>query len=148
MLHWTIKEPIIAPGVFDEMETSQALFYDGYFYVFFSVTKKELNGESSNKKGMPAGLYCYYGKNLQELKPVNEDGLVLNYGKFLFSVQLIKNAKTIKNRKKIFLAIGWLNYDDADNFVGKLSQIFTINIDENKVVCSSQASQLFYEEDE
>lgn len=148
LLNWKLKKPIIAPGIFDEMETSQVIFYDNLYYIFFSVTSKVRDGLNSNKNDLQGGLYCYYGKNLYDLKPVNENGLVLNYSKYLFSVQLIKNAKTIKNKRKIFLAIGWLNYDDYDDFVGKLSQIYVIRIDGKRVVCTTKEVNILVKDED
>ena len=146
MNKWELKKPILNPQIFDEMETSQILFVEGKYYIFFSSYLKKLGNSYSNKKKLSSGLYCYFSQNIEgPYLPANENGLVLEYGDFLFSVQIIRNS--LKNRKKDFLALGWLYLDKKGNFVGKLSQLFTININGSKVKSSVNSYQLMYVDD-
>lgn len=146
LLNWIQHKPIIKPELFDEMETSQIVFHNKKYYVFFSTPKKEVKGFSSIKNDLPAGLYCYYSENIfGPYVPVNKNGLVLDYGTSIFSAQLIKNSKSVKTGH--FLAYAWLYMDEKGQFMGKLSQLFNIKIEHDVVSCNVKSTQLTYLED-
>ena len=119
LIDWKILPPILAPGIFDEMETSQVIFHNGYYYLFFST--------HTRKYGVHSGLHCYYSDNLfGDYKPVNGNGVVIG-GKEIYDVRLLDNTNNE------FLAIGWLNEDKNGKFIGKLSYPFKITIEGDKI---------------
>ena len=117
LIHWNVKPPILAPGVFDEMEASQVVQHRGRFYIFFSVCWPTLFRKDWQKRhGSRPGLYCYTAEHLCDpFEPVNECGWIDVGDPSLYAVRLIEREGDI------FTALGFVNYDERGNFIGRLS---------------------------
>ena len=128
LIDWEILSPILAPGMFDEMETSQVIFHNSYYYLFFSTWAKNYRPSWAKKYGTHTGLHCYFSDNLfGNYKPVNGNCVVLDNGEEIYDVRLLDN------NNNEFLAIGWLNEDKNGNFIGELSHPFKITIEGDRV---------------
>jgi len=121
LVKWTIKPPLIASTIFDEMETTQLIADSGKYYLLFSTYA----GTTSPTSGFrpKTGLYCYVADKIDgQYKPVKGNGLVLDYKHKIYDVRLIE--QTAKGR---YLAVGWQNYQ-GKQFVGALSKVYKINL--------------------
>ncbi len=128
LINWKLHPPILAPDRYDEMETSQLVYSKGKYYLFFCTHFRGYHPAWAAKHGAWTGLHCYYSENIfGPYKPVNKNGLVLSMGKYIYGVRLLENGDSFK-------AIGWLNYDDNDQFIGKLGKPFKIIIEEDTIV--------------
>lgn len=135
LLRWDILPPILAPGRYDEMETSQVVYHNGNYYLFFSLgsTGDGLYEKKWKQKvGHHTGLHCYYSKNLfGGYKPVNKNGVVVEHGDVMYDIRLIK-----KNAQE-YIALGWLNKNSDGTFLGKMSEPFGLVIDGDRVYKTS-----------
>lgn len=128
LLEWKYLPPIFAPGVYDEIETTQIIYHRGIYYLFFSTHTNNYEPDFALNNGASGGLHCYFSENLfGNYKPVNSNGIVLGNGKEMYAVRLLH----IKNND--FHAIGWLAETKEEKFVGKLTHPFKIRIEKNKV---------------
>jgi len=123
LLKWNILPPILAPKVFDEMETSQVIFHKGIYYLFFSTYNDSHEPHFAKNNESLGGLHCYYSKNLfGDYKPVKNNGVVIGNEKKIYDIRLLHD------KDDSFTAIGWLNETKTGEFVGKLSSPFKIKI--------------------
>ncbi|MDO8563598.1 MAG: glycoside hydrolase family 68 protein [Nanoarchaeota archaeon] len=130
LIEWKIHKPILSPGIYDEMETSQMVYCEGHYYLFFGVGCPEnYSPDLANKIGVHTGLHCYYSKNLKgPYKPVNGNGIVLDNALDIYDIRLI--AKSGNS----FSALGWLNNNPSSgNFLGVMSSPFDIYIKGDRV---------------
>lgn len=128
LFSWKILPPIFSPGIFDEIETTQVIYLNKYYYLFFSAHKKNYKPSYAQKYGAYGGLHCYYSKNFfGGYKPINQTGIVLNNEKEMYDVRLIYD------KRNVFYALGWLNKTKEQKFVGKLSQPFKIKIKKDRI---------------
>lgn len=126
---WEILPPIFSPGVFDEIETTQLIFHQGLYYLFFSTHQSNCAASFAKGKGSFGGLHCFYSNNLfGNYSPVNENGVVFGNGNEMYAIRLLYD------KGDDFFAIGWLNKTENENFVGKLSLPFKVRIN-NREVC-------------
>ncbi len=125
---WKLHPPILAPGRYDEMETSQVVYHDDWYYLFFCSHFRGYHPNWAAEHGAWTGLHCYRAKELMgPYEPVNDNGVVMKNGKYVFGVRLLdKEGNDYKS-------LGWLYYDDDRDFIGKLSKPFKIKIDGDKV---------------
>ncbi|MCK5332482.1 glycoside hydrolase family 68 protein [Candidatus Parcubacteria bacterium] len=129
LLKWKVLEPILAPGRYDEMETSQVVYHKGKYYLFFSVSGDQglYEPDWEKKVGDHGGLHCYYSDNLfRGYSPVNGNGVVLEYEKKIYDVRLLSE------KGDEYTSIGWLN-EHEDKFIGKMSLPFKIVIKGDRV---------------
>jgi beta-fructofuranosidase len=116
LLHWEQLPPFVAPGVYDEMEATQVVHHEGRWYVFFSTWAIHYRPDWSALHGAHSGLHCYVADELHgEYRPVNGNGVVLPDADARYTVRLIERDGDA------YTAMGWLNYDAANRFVGALS---------------------------
>lgn len=129
LINWKILPPILAPGRYDEMETSQVVYNKGKYYLFFGVAWKNLYEPQWEKKvGTHTGLHCYYSQNLRgKYKPVNGNGVVVEHAEKIYDIRLLHK------RGDEYIAIGWLHIDKKGKFIGKMSSPFKIVIRKDKV---------------
>lgn len=128
LTEWKILPPIFSPQVYDEIETTQVIFHNGFYYLFFSTFESSYEPNFAKEKDSFGGLHCYYSDNLfGHYKPVNGSGVVLGNEEEMYAVRLLHDSDDV------FFAIGWLNKSKVDKFIGKLTLPFTITIKEDKV---------------
>lgn len=128
LLHWEILEPLLAPGVYDEMEATQVVSHDGRWYVFFSSWAVHYRPDWARRHGAHSGLHCYVSDSLLgDYRPVNGNGVVLDDANHRYTVRLIERDGDA------YTAMGWLNYDDEGRFVGALSAPLRLVLDGDTV---------------
>ncbi|MBU0466705.1 MAG: glycoside hydrolase family 68 protein [Nanoarchaeota archaeon] len=123
LINWKTLPPILYPKKYDEMETSQIVFHNKKYYLFFSVPyKKSYSPKWARKAGSHIGLHCYVSNSLKgKYKPINKGGVILDCKKKIYGFRLIKD-------KSKYYAIGFLREKDG-KFLGKLSFPIEINFD-------------------
>jgi beta-fructofuranosidase len=128
LIDWRVRNPILAKGRYDEMETPQMVFHDGRYYLFFGVPWPKLYHPGWERKtGNRTGLHCYYSKDLfKGYRPVNRDGIAAEDASRIYSMRLIQD------KRNTFKAIGWLHMGD-EGFIGRLSAPGIVEIKKNKV---------------
>lgn len=126
---WKACKPLLAPFLYDEMETSQLIFFKNHYFLFFSISERKLSAPNWAKiHGELCGLHCYYSKNLEgPYKPVNKNGSVFNNCEEMFNIRIIEQTNDCFN------AVGWINYLPTGKFIGQLSKPFKIKISTNKI---------------
>lgn len=123
LLSWKVRPPLLAPGIYDELETPSLITYRKQHYLFFSTCAKNYHPEYENLYGAHDGLHCYCSKKIfGRYKPVNGFGVVFSNGKRKYDIQLIR----IKDK---FWGIGSLYLDSRGNFLGRLSPPFRVILD-------------------
>jgi len=124
LINWKLKKPVLAPKRYDEMECPQLIYHKGFYYLFFLVpweTCYEPNW--AEYFGRYPGLHCYYSKKLfGKYKPVNGSSVVLSNGRRIYGTRLLEKSGDT------FTTIGWLNFNDQGDFIGKMSHPFDIII--------------------
>ena len=134
LLNWNLFPPLIAPGVYDEMEVPQMIIHNGIYYLFFSTHATNYNPDYAKKVGTFGGRHCYYSEKLfGEYKPVNKNGSVYNHENEIYDLTIVSN------NQNIFKAIGWLNKDSSGKyigkkFIGKLSHPIKLEINHDKII--------------
>lgn len=127
-ISWDLMFPIFAPGVYDEIECTQVIFFQGNYYLFFSTWAENYEPEFAKKAGARSGLHCYYSKNLfKGYKPVNGNGVVLDNGNEMYGVRLLQTDNASE-----FNAVGWLRTKEG-KYAGVLSDPFRIRIEKGRV---------------
>jgi len=128
LFHWKILPPILAPGFYDEMETTQVIFHAGKVYLFFSTHARNYKPDFARYSGGAfGGLHCYFSNNLfGQYKPVNGNGVVLANEDEIYDVRLILN------KDNDFFGIGWLKTKEG-RYVGKMSAPLKLRIDEDRI---------------
>lgn len=130
LINWEILPPILAPGRYDEMEASQVVYHKGKYYLFFNhgCDGGLYEPKWEEKVGCHTGLHCYYSKNLfGGYKPVNKDGVVVEYADKIYDIRLIHR------NNDHYISLGWLNLGTDGDFIGKMSDPFCLVIDNDKV---------------
>ncbi len=128
MIHWNVLPPIFSPGVYDEIEVTKIIYYNKYYYLFFSTHASNYKPEFAMQNGTHEGLHCYYSDSLfGGYKPVNGNGGVL---KNMYNVY---NIRILNLDGDGFIGIGCLNLDKDGNFIGKLAHPVKIQIDKDRV---------------
>ena len=126
---WEVLPPLLAPGVYDEMEATQVVHHDGRWYVFFSTWAIHYRPDWAERHGAHSGLHCYVADDLHgPYRPVNDGtGVVLPDADRRYTVRLLGREGDG------YTAMGWLNYDEQNRFVGTLSDPLRIVIDGDTV---------------
>jgi beta-fructofuranosidase len=128
LIDWKILPPLLAPPRYEQMETTQMIFHENRYYLFFSTWAKDYEPAWAKAHGAYSGLHCYCADELfGNYQPVNGNGVVLDNGEAMYVVRLLEN------RGNLFTAIGWLNGEAQGNFIGRLSRPFTIIIDGDRI---------------
>ncbi len=128
LFHWEILPPVFSPGIYDEIETTQIIYHNKLYYLFFSTYANNYHSAFAKEHGSFGGLHCYYSKNLfGKYRPVNENGVVSGNGNEMYAIRLLHDTRDD------FFAIGWLNGEKKKQIVGKLSFPFKIRIEKDKV---------------
>lgn len=130
LIHWQTHPPLLSPGIYTEMEVCQLIFFQKKYYLFFSTLASKIKPEWREKnKIREGGLHCYISERFESgYSPVNGNGVVMDNGEELYSVQIVGHTSTGVT------AIGWLNLDSQKRFVGALSKPFHLKIDEDRVI--------------
>jgi sucrose-6-phosphate hydrolase SacC (GH32 family) len=127
LIDWNVLPPLLAPQRYDEMETTQMVFHNGLYYLFFSTWGKDYAPDWAKTHGAHSGLHGYCSDRLLgDFQPVNGNDVVLDNGESMYTIRLVEK------HDNGFTAIGWLNTDAQGKFIGRLSQPFTIIIDGDK----------------
>lgn len=102
---YEVKPPVLAPGLYAQMEVPQIIQKDGKVYLFFSCQEKDYNPEWAEKTGGPqTGLHCFVSDSLYgPFTPINGTGIITGSKDNLYTVKLIAHP----GREGNFLAIGW-----------------------------------------
>jgi beta-fructofuranosidase len=129
LVSWEILPPLLAPGVYDEMEATQVVRHDGRFYLFFSTWAVHYRPDWAHEHGAHSGLHCWVADDLDgEYRPVNGgSGVVLPDADRRYTVRLVERDGDD------YTAMGWLNYDERNRFIGTLSDPLTVTIDGDTV---------------
>jgi hypothetical protein len=110
------------------MEATQLVEHDGRWYLFFSTWAVHYQPEWARVHGARSGLHCYVADRVRgEYRPVNGDGVVLDDARSRYTVRLLERAGDG------YTAVGWLNYDEQDRFVGALTEPLRLVIDGDTV---------------
>jgi len=129
LLNWNLFPPLIAPGVYDEMEVPRMIIHNGVYYLFFSTHATNYKPDYAKKVGVFRGKHCYYSEKLfGEYKPVNKNGFVYNHENEIYDLIIVSNDRNM------FTAIGWLNKDSNGKFIGKLSHPIKMEINHDKII--------------
>lgn len=128
LLKWKILPPLLSPGVYNEMEVPQLIYYKEHYYLFFTTHAMDYEPNFAKKIGAHGGLHCYYTKELfGKYKPINSNGVVLDNEDEMYDVRLVEH----KNNE--FIAIGWLDKIPGPKFLGKLTKPFKLKINKDKI---------------
>lgn len=118
-----LPRPLLAPGIYDEMEVPQVIRHNDMWYVFFTCSDElyipKWLGERTN------GLHCYVSPSmLGPFKPANGHGGV-------FSSDTVRGLRLLRppNSDGLSLALGWQEYDTDGRFVGALSRLHGVVLD-------------------
>ncbi|HEC30804.1 MAG TPA: hypothetical protein ENI66_02210 [Candidatus Yonathbacteria bacterium] len=127
LIHWNVLPPIFAPGLYDEIEMTQIVFYDNKFYLFFSTHDRDYEPVFARKTGAVTGLHCYVADDLfGEYKPVNGNGIVYSDGHAIYSMRILKDGNG-------FIGIGWNYKNKKGKFVGGLTNTVKVTIKGYKI---------------
>ena len=79
---YEVQKPVLAPGLYAEMECPQVLQHGGKTYLFFSTFAKNYQPEWAEKiGGGVSGLHCFVADSLTgDFKPLHGNGLVEGLG--------------------------------------------------------------------
>ncbi len=128
LLQWKILPPVFSPGIYDEIETTQIIYHNKLYYLFFSTHASNYQPDFAKEHGSFGGLNCYYSENLfGKYRPVNENGVVPGNANEMYAIRLLYD------KGDDFFAIGWLNGEKNKKIIGKLSFPFKIRIEEGRV---------------
>ena len=131
LLTWYVHEPLLAPGVYDEMEATQLVEHGGRWYLFFSTWAVHYRPDWAAEHGAHSGLHCYVADRLGgPWRPANGSGVVLPDADRRYTVRLVEPDGA---EDGAYTAVGWLNYDAAGRFVGTLSDPLRIVLDGDAV---------------
>ena len=124
LLHWQLRDPILAPHYFDEMECAQMVVYLGCYYLFFSVMAVDPSLRGARKRPYRSGLYCFSSACLEgPYLPAAPDGLVIDYGTHHYAAALAAR------RGALCKFIGWRHLDCRGRFLGGLSEVFRVKLE-------------------
>ena len=128
ILNWNLLPPLLAPGVYDEMEVPQMIIHNNLYYLFFSTQAGNYKPEYAKEVGSFGGRHCYYSETLfGEYKPVNGNASVYNHEDELYGLA------AISKNKNVLTSIGWLNKDPSGKFVGRLSHPIELEINHDRI---------------
>jgi beta-fructofuranosidase len=89
--HWEVLGPVLAPAVYDEMETTQVIAHEGCWYLFFSTWAVHYRPQWAQEHGAHSGLHCYVGDRLWgPYRPANGHGVVLSDGERRYTVRVVE----------------------------------------------------------
>ena len=124
---WEVLPPLLAPGIYDEMEVSQLLHHEGRWYLFFSTRGVHYHNDWAGRHGRASGLHCYVADHLLgEYRPANATGVVLDDGDRRYALRIVERTGDE------YVAMGWLDYDRG-RFVGALSGPVRLALDGDEV---------------
>ena len=124
LIHWQQQAPLLTPGGMDQLETPQLFYYKDYYYLLFSTWRKAFSENCQYLAG--SGLYGFRCKNLGSTwEPLNGNAQILANGETLYDVRMVCY------RQDTLMALGWLNYDQHGEFIGKLSHPIPFSIDDS-----------------
>jgi len=85
------QPPVLAPGLYAQMEVPQIIKRNGKVYLFFSSMEKDYNPEWAEKIGGPqTGLHCFVGNSLKgPFEALNGTGIVTKSIDNLYTVKLM-----------------------------------------------------------
>ena len=123
LIHWDQQSPLLAPDGIDQLETPQLFYYKDYYYLLFSTWGKAFSKQCEYIAG--SGLYGFRTKTLgSSWEPLNDSAQILANGETLYDVRMVCY------RQDNIMALGWLNFDQDGEFVGKLSHPIPFSIDQ------------------
>lgn len=123
LIHWDQQSPLLAPDGIDQLETPQLFYYKDYYYLLFSTWGKAFSKQCEYIAG--SGLYGFRTKSLgSSWEPLNDSAQILANGETLYDVRMVCY------RQDNIMALGWLNFDQDGEFVGKLSHPIPFSIDQ------------------
>lgn len=102
---YDVKPPVLAPGLYAQIEVPQIVQKNGKVYMFFSSAEKDYNPEWAEKVGgAQSGLHCFVGESLKgPFKPLNGTGIVTGSKDNLYTVKLVSDP----DRNGEYVAMGW-----------------------------------------
>lgn len=91
MLSWTVHPPMLAPGLFDQMECPQWLEHRGMHYLTFSVLRGWYERAWAARVGTPeTGLHVWCSPSFAgPWTPVNQSGVVLGSSSDTYATRLL-----------------------------------------------------------
>jgi beta-fructofuranosidase len=97
--------PVLAPGLYGEMEVPQVVRRDGKVYLFFSTFAKNYRDDHATRVGgAQSGLHCYVGPSLEgPFEPLNGTAIVAGTESNLYTLKLLPDPA----RAGEFVAMGW-----------------------------------------
>ena len=99
-------------------------YYKDYYYLLFSTWRKAFSENCQYLAG--SGLYGFRCKNLGSTwEPLNGNAQILANGETLYDVRMVCY------RQDTLMALGWLNYDQDGEFIGKLSHPIPFSINDS-----------------
>ena len=127
LIEWKKPKVLLDLGLFDEMETPQIIKQDDYYYLLFSC-KKEKCHPSIQKKAHSA-LYCFRSKNIYgPYEKTTSTGAIINYKSAMYNVRLLQK------KENLYWAIGFLQNDKNNRFIGGISQPFRVRLPVEQII--------------
>ena len=107
---YEVQAPVLAPGLYAEMEVPQIIQRDGKVYLFFSTWVKDYAPDWAEQIGGPVtGLHCFVGESLYgPFEPLGGTGVVTGIKDNLYTVKLVPDPE----REGEYVAIGWYIEDE------------------------------------
>jgi len=133
------QPPVIAPGLYAQMEVPQVVKKNGKVYMFFSSMEKDYNPEWADKIGGPqTGLHCFVGDSMTgPFEPLNGNGIVTKSEDNLYTVKLMPDPK----RDGEFVAVGWYMEDKPGQKAMTLSRPMKVNWDGDNIQIDTKNQQ-------
>lgn len=126
LLDWEQRPPLLIPGGIDQLETPQLMYWKDHYYLLFSTWDRAFSTQCHYSPA--SGLHGFCCKSLGEKwEPLNSNAQVLTNGHYLYDVRMVCY------RQNTLLAVGWLNYAESGEFIGKLSRPIPFELDNLKL---------------
>lgn len=134
LIDWKLQPPLLAPHMYEEMETPQLICHNGDYHLFFSAYAHAYHPDWAQRHQQHSGLHCFSATSLTgNYKPVCEHGQVFNHADPIYAPRIIEHYKD-----NLYVAIGWLDGGwqegrGSQPFLGRLSCSFLLELTPQEV---------------
>jgi len=126
------QPPVLAPGIYAQMEVPQIIQRGGKVYLLFNSAEKDYSPELAKKTGGPqSGLVAFVGDSLRgPFEPMDGHGVVLGSEANLYTVKLQDDPE----RPGEYVAYGWYMEDQPGQKAMTLSQPMPVNFEGERML--------------